>query len=275
MSTSVRSGLGRAVPIVPLLALLAAAPASGGNASLSGGAGYTEPAVKRLVCKKAARDGCPRGATLRVKGQGLAHTTEVVFRGGRGGADDRTAMPVRTNSGTVTVVVPAQAVSGPVRAVVGGTTAEGPRLKVSRTSVTPTAAAGSGIFPIRARHSYGDGIGAGRGHEGQDVFARCGARLVSALDGRVTHRTYHSRAGNYVVVKAADGTSQAYMHMAAPAEVQVGDRVTAGQRIGEVGDTGRVSGCHLHFELWSAPGYYEGGSPIDPLPTLKRWDRTS
>ena len=34
-------------------------------------------------------------------------------------------------------------------------------------------------------------------------------------------------------------------------------------------------GCHLHFEEWTAPGWYDGGHPVDPLPDLKRWDRTS
>jgi murein DD-endopeptidase MepM/ murein hydrolase activator NlpD len=42
-----------------------------------------------------------------------------------------------------------------------------------------------------------------------------------------------------------------------------------------VGDTGNASGCHLHFELWSAPGWYAGGEPFDPLPRLQRWDAQS
>jgi murein DD-endopeptidase MepM/ murein hydrolase activator NlpD len=62
------------------------------------------------------------------------------------------------------------------------------------------------------------------------------------------------------------------MHLAAPSPVERGERVRTGQRIGAVGDTGNASGCHLHFELWSAPGWYEGGSPFDPLPSLKAWD---
>ena len=48
--------------------------------------------------------------------------------------------------------------------------------------------------------------------------------------------------------------------------------VRTGQPIGIVGETGDAIGCHLHFEIWAAPGWYEGGSPIDPLPYLERWD---
>ena len=50
---------------------------------------------------------------------------------------------------------------------------------------------------------------------------------------------------------------------------------TPASRSGEVGDTGNARGCHLHFEEWTAPGWYDGGRPFDPLPDLKRWDRTS
>jgi len=60
------------------------------------------------------------------------------------------------------------------------------------------------------------------------------------------------------------------MHMQSAAIVRKGDRVTTGQRVGRVGDTGRASGCHLHFEQWTAPGWYEGGKRIDTLPLLER-----
>jgi murein DD-endopeptidase MepM/ murein hydrolase activator NlpD len=65
------------------------------------------------------------------------------------------------------------------------------------------------------------------------------------------------------------------MHLRDAALVDKGARVHTGQLIGYVGDTGRASGCHLHFELWSGPGWYTGGSPFDPLPLLKAWDKHS
>ena len=87
-------------------------------------------------------------------------------------------------------------------------------------------------------------------------------------------RAYHGAAGNYVVI---DGKGQrpdaVYMHLMRRAEVGKGERVAAGETVGRVGDTGNTSACHLHFELWSDPGYYEGGKPIDPEPFLRRWDR--
>jgi murein DD-endopeptidase MepM/ murein hydrolase activator NlpD len=133
---------------------------------------------------------------------------------------------------------------------------------------------GDGVFPVVGKHTYGDGLGAGRDHQGQDLLADCGKRVVAAQAGRVQQRDYHGAAGNYVVI---DGQGQlqdaVYMHLMRRAEVRKGERVVAGQTIGRVGDTGNTSACHLHFELWSDPGYYEGGKPIDPEPFLRRWDR--
>ena len=56
------------------------------------------------------------------------------------------------------------------------------------------------------------------------------------------------------------------MHLREAALVATGDHVLTGQPIGYVGDTGDADGCHLHFEIWTAPGWYSGGQPIDPLP---------
>jgi len=57
--------------------------------------------------------------------------------------------------------------------------------------------------------------------------------------------------------------------------VAPGVAVKAGTPLGLVGSTGSSTGCHLHFEMWSGPGWYSGGAPFDPLPDLLDWDRAS
>jgi peptidase M23-like protein len=134
-------------------------------------------------------------------------------------------------------------------------------------------------FPILGAHQFNlsaGRFGAGRSghrHQGQDVFARCGTPLVAARGGKVEYAGYHSLAGYYVVIDGAGtGVDHMYAHLREPALVTTGATVYTGQQIGEVGDTGDAVGCHLHFEEWSAPGWYKGGRPFDPLPDLKRWD---
>ena len=138
------------------------------------------------------------------------------------------------------------------------------------------------IFPVRGAHDFGGagaGFGSGRAghsHQGHDVFAKCGTRMVAARGGRVKFKQYHSAAGNYMVIDG-DGTDvdYVYMHLDQPSPFSEGDRVYTGQTIGAVGDSGNAQGCHLHFELWSGPGWYDGGKPFDPLPSLKAWDSWS
>ena len=132
-------------------------------------------------------------------------------------------------------------------------------------------------FPLAARHTFGDGFGAGRNHQGQDVFAKCGAPMYAARGGRVQWNKVHRSAGNYVVVDLkGTGADHMYAHLESRSPLAEGARVRTGQMIGRVGDTGNASGCHLHFEIWSAPGWYEGG---DALPSvarqLKLWDAWS
>ena len=138
----------------------------------------------------------------------------------------------------------------------------------------------SHLFPIRGKHNLGytdtNNFGGGRGHKGQDMFAKCGTPLAAARGGRVQVAGYHSAAGYYAVIDGrGTGRDYVYMHMLGPAKVSTGKRVRTGQLIGQVGESGRATGCHLHFELWSAPGWYEGGQAYDPLPSLKAWDRFS
>jgi len=137
-------------------------------------------------------------------------------------------------------------------------------------------------FPILGAHEFGlsaGRFGAGRSghtHQGQDVMADCGLPLVAARGGTVQFSGYQGAAGNYVVIDGKGTTLDfMYAHLAEPSPLQTGDSVRTGQPIGIVGDTGDATACHLHFEIWAAPGWYEGGSPFDPLPLLEKWDAYS
>lgn len=137
-------------------------------------------------------------------------------------------------------------------------------------------------FPILGPHEFGMGagrFGAGRSghtHQGQDTMAECGTPLVAARGGVVQYSDYQGLAGNYVVIDGkGTGFDFMYAHLAEPSPLQTGETVRTGQPIGLVGDTGDATACHLHFEMWEAPGWYEGGSPIDPLPYLEKWDAYS
>jgi murein DD-endopeptidase MepM/ murein hydrolase activator NlpD len=137
-------------------------------------------------------------------------------------------------------------------------------------------------FPILGAHEFSLGAGrfgaarSGHTHQGQDVMAACGTPLVAARGGTVQYSEYEANAGNYIVIDGK-GTPNDFMyaHLAEPSPLQAGETVRTGQPIGIVGDTGDATACHLHFEMWGAPGWYEGGSPFDPLPYLEQWDAYS
>jgi murein DD-endopeptidase MepM/ murein hydrolase activator NlpD len=99
---------------------------------------------------------------------------------------------------------------------------------------------------------------------------------VAARGGVVKGKKYHGAAGHYVVIDGdATDIDYFYAHLVSATPFKVGDRVATGQQIGQVGQSGNARGCHLHFELWSGPGWYSGGSPYDPLASLKAWDTYS
>ena len=136
------------------------------------------------------------------------------------------------------------------------------------------------VFPVRGRHDFGGAnahFGAGRSghsHQGQDVFASCGTPLVAARAGKVKFSGLPRRGRLLRRDRRQGHRRRLRLHAPAPARGGAGRRpVYTGQELGEVGDTGNAVGCHLHFEEWSAPGWYDGGRPVDPLPDLKRWDR--
>lgn len=71
-----------------------------------------------------------------------------------------------------------------------------------------------------------------------------------------------SAMGMYVRIEHSDGIETQYLHLS-QVLVNAGDKVSAGQLIGEVGNTGRSYGAHLHFEV------LVDGEYVDPLPFLQ------
>jgi murein DD-endopeptidase MepM/ murein hydrolase activator NlpD len=234
------------------------------------------PAASTLKCATGDLGTCPRGELLSIRGENLQSVDSVIFAGGRGAADNRSTPPRRRSPHRVLVQIPADASSGRVRlasrtAGIGMTRRP---LQVVAGELDSTAAGDDGVFPVDGSYRFGTAtnrFGGGRGHQGQDVFAGCGTPVLAALGGEVTLATYEARAGHYVVITADDGTSQAYMHMRRKPLVRQQQRVEPGAALGEVGQSGSAQGCHLHFELWTAPGWYRGGEPVDPLPSLTSW----
>ena len=278
-SRLVQCGIAMAV-LAGMSAPSALAQATAGETT--GGATAPEkPKVRELACPEGASS-CRRGELLVVEGRGMEFATIVVFEGRRGRRDDRTARPAAAVGDQLTVKVPSSARSGRIKVVsrgIGASRSRRPLRVKAKARVAPpapvTPVTGPSTFPINGRwkilDTYETKFGGGRGHEGQDVFAKCGTPLVAPTAAKVTHVKYQGAAGNYIVMQAADGQSYAMMHMLEKSPLRVGDELQPGTPVGQVGQTGRASGCHLHFELWTAPGWYEGGKPIDPLPQLRAW----
>jgi murein DD-endopeptidase MepM/ murein hydrolase activator NlpD len=126
------------------------------------------------------------------------------------------------------------------------------------TNVAPEVSSGFGV-----RH---DPInGSQRFHTGIDVAAQEGSPVLAAAPGVVRRAGRRGGYGNAVEIDNGNGISTLYGHASA-LTVKEGESVKAGEPIALVGHTGRATGSHLHFEV------RKDGKPIDPQPTLNRWD---
>jgi murein DD-endopeptidase MepM/ murein hydrolase activator NlpD len=93
-------------------------------------------------------------------------------------------------------------------------------------------------------------------HSGIDIACGYGSAICAAASGTVIYvtepvegcNTGGSGYGNYCIIDHGDGVTTLYAH-ARDIYVSVGDYVSAGQQIGEVGSTGTSTGAHLHFEV--------------------------
>ena len=105
-----------------------------------------------------------------------------------------------------------------------------------------------GIVTSRFGHRADPIHGGHRMHKGMDIAAEKGSAVRAVRDGIVRSAGTRSGYGKVVVVDHGDGLQTLYAHCDS-LQVQAGARVHAGQAIATVGDTGRATGPHLHFEV--------------------------
>jgi murein DD-endopeptidase MepM/ murein hydrolase activator NlpD len=139
----------------------------------------------------------------------------------------------------------------------------------------PTPSAG-GLCPVMGPVRIGQGWGAPRDggrrrHQGIDLLAPAGTRLVAVAGGHITRLSNldRGRGGISLWLRDRRGTAFYYAHNQQNL-VRLGQRVRAGQVIARVGATGNARGGppHLHFQLH--PG---GGRPVSPDVLVRRWCR--
>ena len=133
-------------------------------------------------------------------------------------------------------------------------------------SVARIRGAGGMVCPVAGPTSFADTWGAprsgGRSHVGVDMMASYGTPLVAIVSGTITYAAYDGSGGNMIFLSGDDGNAYWYMHN--QQNLVTGGRVSAGQQIATVGDTGNATGTpHVHFEYH--PG---GGGPVNPYPLV-------
>ncbi|SHE56914.1 Murein DD-endopeptidase MepM and murein hydrolase activator NlpD, contain LysM domain [Ruegeria intermedia] len=104
--------------------------------------------------------------------------------------------------------------------------------------------------------------GGRRMHKGTDFAAPKGTNIYATADGVVTHAGWQSGFGKLVKIKHAFGIETYYAHNS-NIRVKVGQRVSRGDHIADMGNTGRSTGTHLHYEV------RVNGKPVNPMTYIK------
>jgi len=114
-----------------------------------------------------------------------------------------------------------------------------------------------GSYRLTARYNQAGSAWSSGFHTGLDFAAPTGTPLYAITDATVTSTLWHASYGNLTILTADDGTVFYYAHQSSRS-VTEGQRVTAGQKLGAVGETGNAFGAHLHLEV------RVGGQRTDP-----------
>ena len=125
-------------------------------------------------------------------------------------------------------------------------------------------------MPVKAAVRYTSGFGyrsdpMGRGqrmHAGQDFAGDYGTPIFATADGTVVFAAWDSGYGRLIRIQHAYGIETRFAHLS-QIRVEVGQKVSRGDRIGDMGNSGRSTGTHLHYEIRI------GGSAINPMIFIK------
>lgn len=125
-------------------------------------------------------------------------------------------------------------------------------------------------MPVRGNFRFTSGFGyrrdpkgAGtRMHEGTDFAGSTGTAIHATADGVVTHAGWDGGYGRLVTIRHEFGIETRYAHLS-QIRVQVGQRVSRGDRIGDMGSSGRSTGTHLHYEVRI------GGKAVNPMTFIR------
>ena len=134
------------------------------------------------------------------------------------------------------------------------------KLNVYRIAIEKTP------FDIQVKETYrftsGFGPRWGEMHRGIDLAARSRAPIYATADGVVTRAGWNGGYGRVVYIKHPFGIETRYAHLAR-IRVKKGQSVSRGQKIGDMGNSGRSTGTHLHYEV------RVGGKAVNPMIFIK------
>jgi murein DD-endopeptidase MepM/ murein hydrolase activator NlpD len=94
-------------------------------------------------------------------------------------------------------------------------------------------------------------------HRGLDIAGRPGTPIIAPADGRVRHVGDHRNLGKTVIIRHGYGVETVYSHLST-VSVKIGDPVKRGQEVAAMGNTGRSTGPHLHYQV------QVNGAPVNP-----------